>query len=229
MLTQEMYLIRNSYRSLLEFGEFLAKEEDAYQLLAHVIQQFEQSIEQRVVTHSSRVALLAEIVGINMNFSKNELQNLKMSAQLHDIGKIFLPVTLFTKKEKLNFGEWQMVRLHPELGFALIKQIPHLSSITSCILAHHERFNGSGYPFGLKEQEIPMAARIIGLVDCFEALTAPRSYHLPLSVNQALDKMRSQTQQGLWDPHLFNIMEEIISDQDIINDLKIEDLEVVKN
>lgn len=229
MLTKETYLIRNSYRTLLEFGDFLANQEDAFQLLNNLMQQFEQSIEKRVVTHSTRVALLTEIVGLNLNFSRIELQNLRMSAQLHDIGKLFLPVSLFTKKEKLNFKEWQMVRLHPELGFALIKQIPHLSSITSGILSHHERFNGSGYPFGLKEQEIPLTARIIGLVDCFEALTAPRSYHLPLSVNQALEKMRNQTRQGLWDPHLFNILEEIVSNHEIIDDLKIEDLEVVKN
>ena len=227
MLDKEIYLINDSLPPLLELGEFLSKKDDAFDILVGLIEQFEKSLDPRRVTHSTRVSILAEVMGDALNLSEKEKEHLKKSAQLHDVGKIFLPKELFFKTEKLSAKEWQIVRLHPELGVALIKQIPQLLLTANGILAHHEKFNGTGYPYGLIGKQIPLMGRIIGIVDCFEALTASRTYHSPLSVKQALEKMEKQKEQGIWDPFLFDVFAEIVSSADFVSEEKISDLNLI--
>ncbi|WP_456440290.1 HD-GYP domain-containing protein [Caldithrix abyssi] len=229
MRIEELHLIDNSMHSLLELANYLHQKKDAFEMLTKFVRQLETSINKTSFTHSARVALLAETLGTAVNLSSNELYLLKRSAYLHDIGKIFLPVKLFQKKEELNAREWKMIRLHPELGASLIRQIPHLKPLLAGVLFHHERYNGSGYPFGLSEQQIPLISRIIGLVDCFEALIAPRPYHTPLTLQQALSTMEKQKNQGLWDPYLFEVFVEITTDSDYFVDKQPVDINLVKN
>ncbi len=229
MRNEDYYLLNNSMRSLLELGNFLSNKQNAFQLLVKMVQQFERSLSSPNAMHSARVAALAEVTGMVLSFSEDELQLLKQAAYLHDLGKLLLPSRLFLKEGQLSAREWQMVRLHPELGAALIKQIPHLLPLLPGILYHHERFNGSGYPFGLQEQQIPLMGRIIGMVDCFEALTATRPYHTPLTVKQALFKMKKEKEQGLWDPYLFEIFSEIAIDADYFVDERAVDFNLFKN
>ena len=127
--------------------------------------------------HSRTVAkysqVLAQLLGIE---DRDRLNNIRIGALLHDIGKIAIPDAILHKPGVLSPEEWDKIRLHPSLGYGLIKEIKLVREIGEIILFHHERYDGSGYPRGLKGEEIPFEARIFGLADALDAITAPRPY-----------------------------------------------------
>ena len=127
--------------------------------------------------HSRTVAkyslVLAEILGIK---EKTTLDNIRKGALLHDIGKIAIPDSILKKPAQLSAGEWEKVKLHPALGFGLIKEIKLLDEVGNIILYHHEQYDGSGYPEGLKKEKIPLEARIFTLADALDAITSHRPY-----------------------------------------------------
>jgi len=127
--------------------------------------------------HSRTVAkytqVLAQLLGIE---DRERLNNIRIGALLHDIGKIAIPDAILHKAGSLSAEEWSKIRLHPSLGYGLIKEIKIVREIGDIILYHHERYDGNGYPRGLKGKEIPFEARIFGLADALDAITAPRPY-----------------------------------------------------
>jgi putative nucleotidyltransferase with HDIG domain len=127
--------------------------------------------------HSLTVAkysqVLARLLGIE---DRDRLDNIRKGALLHDIGKIAIPDAILHKPGKLTEEEWAKVRLHPSLGHGLIKDIKLVEEIGNIILYHHERFDGTGYPRGLKKEKIPLEARIFALADALDAITAHRPY-----------------------------------------------------
>ncbi len=127
--------------------------------------------------HSKRVQeyalLLARASGIK---EERTLDSLEMGALLHDVGKIGVPDGILLKKGGLTEEERDVVRRHPELGVSLLQRIPFLSGAREIVRSHHEKYDGTGYPGGLKGGEIPVGARIFAVVDVFDALTAPRPY-----------------------------------------------------
>lgn len=125
----------------------------------------------RTVSKYSQV--LAEILGIK---SQNILDNIRKGALLHDIGKIAIPDSILKKPGQLTAEEWEKIRLHPTLGFGLIKEMKLLKEVGNIILYHHEKYDGSGYPRGLKKDEIPLEARIFALADALDAITSHRPY-----------------------------------------------------
>lgn len=132
--------------------------------------------------HSKRVReyalLLARQLGIKEG---NTRESLAMGALLHDVGKIGIPDGVLLKKGGLTEEERDMVRLHPEHGASLLEQIPFLSGAREIVQSHHEKYDGSGYPLGLKGDGIPIGARIFAVVDVFDALTTSRPYKAALS------------------------------------------------
>lgn len=127
--------------------------------------------------HSRTVAKYSHILaGILEIKDKNTLDNIRKGALLHDVGKIAIPDSILKKPRPLTHHEWKKIRLHPALGYGLIKEIKLLEEVGNIILFHHERFDGTGYPKGLKKENIPVEARIFSLADALDAITSYRPY-----------------------------------------------------
>ena len=146
--------------------------------------------------HSRTVAkytqVLARIMGIT---DENRLENIRRGALLHDIGKIAIPDAILKKPGPLSPMEWQRIRLHPSLGFGLIKEIKMVDEVGDIILYHHERFDGKGYPEGLEKNLIPIEARIFSLADALDAITSHRPYRQSKSFSEAKKEIRSNAEE----------------------------------
>lgn len=126
--------------------------------------------------HSERVSDMALKVCELIGFKKTDAEKIHIAAHLHDIGKIGVPDAVLNKEGKLNETEWLAIRKHPEIGAEILSKSKHLSELKEIVLSHHERYDGKGYPRGLKGEEIPVGARIIAICDSIDAMTSNRSY-----------------------------------------------------
>lgn len=136
--------------------------------------------------HSSRMRLLALELGRMIGLSPNTLDDLAILAGLHDIGKIGIPDSILEKPGPLTDEEWKVMRAHPEIGARIVSGSPELAHISESILAHHEKWDGSGYPNGLAGEDIPLISRILGIVDSYDAMTSDRAYRKAMSSEDAL-------------------------------------------
>lgn len=135
--------------------------------------------------HSYRVTEYALTLARKMNLSENDSSNLAKGALLHDIGKIGVPDKILLKPGPLNDEEWVVMKTHPELGYNMLKDIQFLEGAADIVLAHHEKFNGTGYPNGLSKDEIPLGARIFSVIDALDAMTSKRVYKDEISFEEA--------------------------------------------
>lgn len=140
--------------------------------------------------HSVRVSRLACLLGEAMGLNGPQLKALERGALLHDIGKIGISDTILHKPGKLTEEEWRLMRIHPDIGARIVEGIPFLQDTLPVIRYHHERWDGSGYPVGLKEQDIPIQARIFAVADVFDALTSSRTYRQRSTADEALQYVR---------------------------------------
>ena len=141
--------------------------------------------------HVERVMNYAQTIAEYLGWSSTEINNLRFGSILHDIGKINIPEDILRKSGSLSEEEWVEMRKHPEMGAELVDGIHYLDSAVPVILYHHERWNGSGYPFGLKEDNIPLSARIVAIADSFDAMTTKRPYRDELTPEQACNEVIS--------------------------------------
>jgi len=141
--------------------------------------------------HSERVTKYAVKIARNMGLSKEEIENIKIAALLHDVGKIGISDAILQKPSQLTEEEYAIMKQHPVLGGNIMNQIPQLREIIPGMNYHHESLDGSGYPLGLKGDEIPMSARIIGVAAAFDAMTTERPYQKPFTHAEAMEKIRS--------------------------------------
>lgn len=119
-----------------------------------------------------------------------EVQELKNVGLLHDIGKIAIDENILNKPEKLSFDEWEEVKRHPEIGYRILSTANGMAEIAEYVLAHHERWDGLGYPKGLKGEELPLQPRIIAIADAYDAMTSSRSYRDALSNKVAIEELK---------------------------------------
>ena len=150
--------------------------------------------------HCERVAFFACVLADSAGFNSRSLFWFRIGALLHDIGKIIVPTEVLNKPGKLTEEEWAIMKRHPEAGLELVADIDFPGDITAIIRNHHERWDGAGYPDGLKGEEIPFAARILCVADVYDALTTTRSYRPGLTHARAAEIMRSST--GQFEPEL---------------------------
>jgi len=136
--------------------------------------------------HSMRVSRVACQMGELLGLTSEQLKGLERGALLHDIGKIGISDTILHKPGKLTEDEWKVMRTHPDIGARIVERIPFLQECMPVVRYHHERWDGSGYPFGLKGDEIPLFARIFAVADVFDALTSKRSYRKSSGADEAL-------------------------------------------
>lgn len=150
-----------------------------------------ESVDRRKGTpgHSRAVERFCEAIARSMGFSEAQVEEISLAGLLHDIGTIGLPEAVLSKTGQLNDDEWGEIRHHPEVG-ARILSTADLDSVSEWVYAHHERVDGSGYPRGLKDGQIPVEAQIVAVADAYAAMTAARSYRPGMSTEDAIEELR---------------------------------------
>ena len=157
--------------------------------------------DQTAHNHIRRVQIYATAVSRALGMTEDEIQAVKTAALLHDIGKLAVPEHILAKPGPLTPEEFQKVRIHPQVGAAILAAVPFPYPVAPLILSHHERWDGRGYPAGLKGEEIPLGARVLCLVDHFDALTSDRPYHKPMAVEAAVALLEQEAGKAL-DPRV---------------------------
>ncbi|MDD3818459.1 MAG: diguanylate cyclase [Actinomycetota bacterium] len=164
--------------------------------------------------HAMRMANLSILLGEKINLSYNELNELRLLAILHDIGKISISDNIILKPGKLTFEEWKVIKKHPECGYRLAISCRDLTQIARGILYHHERWDGKGYPKGLKGKKIPIISRIVSIADAFDAMTNDRPYRKAMTMNEAMDEIKKEA-GAQFDPELAKLFTEILASEGI--------------
>src|SRR5208282_608564 len=139
--------------------------------------------------HSTRLAEWALHVGGEMGLSEADQADLEVAALLHDIGKVGIPDAILNKPGKLSSEEYELMKKHPEFGWAVLHQVPGMERASLLILHHHERVDGKGYPAGLQGEEIPMGSRIVCAIDAFDAMVSHRPYREGLPFEEAVRRL----------------------------------------
>ncbi len=154
--------------------------------------------------HSERLNNLASEFGKEIGLSDSELNELRLLATLHDIGKVAIPEQILLKPGRLSEDEWHVIKKHPEIGCRIAQTTPELALIAEKILSHHEYWDGTGYPQGLKEEDIPLASRILSIIDAFDVMTNERPYKERSSAKAALTEL-SRCAGTQFDPFLTEV------------------------
>jgi diguanylate cyclase (GGDEF)-like protein/putative nucleotidyltransferase with HDIG domain len=157
--------------------------------------------DQTAQSHVRRVQVYAAGLARALGMSENEIQGVKTAALLHDIGKLAVPEHILSKPGPLTQEEFQKIRIHPEVGAEIISGVPFPYPVAPLILSHHERYDGKGYPSGLKGEEIPLGARILSVVDYFDALVSDRPYHRAMTADAAIGQLQQEAGRAL-DPRV---------------------------
>jgi diguanylate cyclase (GGDEF)-like protein/putative nucleotidyltransferase with HDIG domain len=157
--------------------------------------------DQTAQSHIRRVQVYAAGIARALGMTDNEIQGVKTAALLHDIGKLAVPEHILSKPGPLTQEEFQKIRIHPQVGAEIISGVPFPYPVAPLILSHHERWDGKGYPAGLKGDDIPLGARILSVVDYFDALMSERPYHKAMSLDAALGLLRQEAGKAL-DPRV---------------------------
>ncbi len=139
--------------------------------------------------HSTRLAEWGMRVGQELGLEEAALQNLEIAALLHDIGKVGIPDAILRKPGRLDTAEYELMKKHPEYGWAVLRMLPGFERAALDILHHHESFDGRGYPAGLKEDEIPIVSRIVCVIDAFDAMVSSRPYRQGLPYEEAVRRL----------------------------------------
>ena len=160
--------------------------------------------------HSLRLSGYAMSLGRRLQLNAAELEAVRLGALVHDIGKLAIPASILNKPAALEAHEWEIVRQHPILGERMCAPIPALRSVLGIVRHHHERWDGSGYPDHLAGERIPLGARIVQLLDIFDALTSARPYKPAWSIAQSLGIMQQESDRRILDPRLFREFSRIV-------------------
>jgi diguanylate cyclase (GGDEF)-like protein/putative nucleotidyltransferase with HDIG domain len=153
--------------------------------------------DQTAQSHIRRVQVYAAGLARSLGMPDTEIQGVKTAALLHDIGKLAVPEHILSKPGPLTQEEFQKIRIHPQVGAEIISGVPFPYPVAPLILSHHERWDGKGYPAGLKGDEIPLGARILAVVDYFDALMSERPYHKAMSFDAAIGLLRQESGKAL--------------------------------
>ncbi|QPM66818.1 3'3'-cGAMP-specific phosphodiesterase 2 [Atribacter laminatus] len=164
--------------------------------------------------HALRLQTLCDQMCEKMNLPGSLKSELRLLAVLHDIGKVVIPQSILTKASELSLDEWRLIKQHPEVGYRIAQSSPDLAFIAKGILTHHERWDGTGYPRGLKGEDIPLSSRILSIVDAYDVMISGRAYKQKMSNEEAIEEIKraSGTQ---FDPTLANIFIEIIINEKV--------------
>ena len=161
---------------------------------------------------SDMIASLATGIGLEMGLPDEEIERIRIAALLHDLGKIAIPEEILDKPSTLTDGEWQTIGEHPRIGQVILEQASGLREAIPVVLHHHERFNGGGYPHGLRGAEIPLGARIVAVADAYHAMVHERPYSGALTHDEALAELRANAGTQ-FDPQIVEVFCSVYADE----------------
>ena len=204
-------LTEEQNRELLELNQDLEKrvrnrtqqlrnnEEELKKTLAQLRSSLEATIQALALTaeardpytagHQRRVADLSRTIGQKMGLSRDQVDGVRMAGSIHDLGKIYVPSEILNKPGKIRENEFELVKSHPQVGYEILKTIDFPWPVAEIVLQHHERMDGSGYPNGLKGDEILLEARIVAVADVVESMSSHRPYRPALGIEKALEEI----------------------------------------
>lgn len=160
-------------------------------------------------THSIDVALISMMMALELGYSDEDLKNLALGTLLHDVGKLLVPKTIWEKTEPLSDSEMACIKQHCELGMSSLEGFNFPKQYTDIVLQHHERLDGSGYPFGLKEDEICPNAKLVMVADVADAITSYRPYRQPQNMAFAISELRNDGAK--YSQELVDLLERILN------------------
>jgi cyclic di-GMP phosphodiesterase len=159
--------------------------------------------------HCERLSDLSAQLGEHLELSAEQITALRRGGVVHDIGKVAVPDAILLKPSRLSEEEWKLIREHPVIGERICAPLKSFRAVLPIIRHHHEKFDGSGYPDGLRGESIPITARVMQIVDVYDALTTDRPYKRAFSVAEALETMTQEVARGWWDPAIFDQFERL--------------------
>ncbi len=166
--------------------------------------------------HSEGVSRYAAAIGTEMNLPAEYVEVLRLGGLIHDVGKIGVPDQVLRKPGKLDDAEWKLMKAHTTMGEEILRPVEQLHHLLPLVRWHHERLDGSGYPDGLRGDEIPLLVRILSVADVFEAFTAERPYHPGRPAVEGLRLLQREAQEGKMDPYIVEVFEQILLAQGLI-------------
>jgi len=176
--------------------------------------------------HCNRLANYGMLLSEKMGLNETEISAIRRGCILHDIGKLAVQDSILLKPGPLTEKEFEVIKTHPEVGEKICKPLRTLDDVLPIIRYHQERFNGSGYPEGLMGEAIPLSARIVAIVDCYDALTTDRPYRKAISHDEALHILDYEATQGLWDKTVYKEFKDILKIDNIHDRVQAEVLEI---
>lgn len=205
-------------RELLEeLRESNVRIQRAYEETLQVLARAVEGKDQVTRDHIENVKDLSLAVGRKLGLNEDELRNLRFGSILHDIGKVGVSTEILKKREKLTEEEYRHLQSHVEIGTRIVRGIDFLKDVVPMVKCHHERYDGSGYPDGMKGDVIPLGARIIAVVDAFDAMIANRPYHPEKPVRDALDRLMKLGGTH-FDPQVVGALVEVAQERGLIGD-----------
>jgi putative two-component system response regulator len=160
--------------------------------------------------HCERLSEYSARLGEHLGFSEDQIIALRRAGVVHDVGKIVVPDAILLKPGKLTAEEWMLIYEHPAVGERICEPLKSFRLVLPIIRHHHEKFDGSGYPDRLRGEAIPVTARVLQIVDVYDALTTERPYKHAFSITDALQTMKQEVGKGWWDPHIFHQFEQLV-------------------
>jgi len=195
-------------RDVTQLKKMAKKLRESYERLRKSLQQFIKAMAKIVETrdpytagHQERVAELAVAIAKEMRLSEGKIEAIQMAGLLHDMGKIAIPAEILTKPAKLSELEFTLVKTHPQVAYKVLREIDFPWPVAEIIYQHHERWDGSGYPKGLKDDEILLEAKILAVADVVEAMCSHRPYRPAYSIEEALEEL-TRNKGKLYDPEV---------------------------
>jgi putative two-component system response regulator len=160
--------------------------------------------------HCERLPEYSARLGEHLQLPEEQLIALRRAGVVHDVGKIAVPDAILLKPGRLTAEEWTLIKEHPVVGERICAPLKSFRLVLPIIRHHHEKLDGSGYPDGLRGDAIPVTARVLQIVDVYDALTTDRPYKKAFSIVDALQTMKEEVAKGWWDPHIFDHFERLV-------------------
>src|SRR5687768_14004907 len=182
---------------------------DSIELIAQALLTAAECKDFRIRPHSERVARYAVEIARKLGVDELALHNLRLGALLHDIGNIGIPDSILLKPSGLADWEFAEMKMHPLIGLQICKPLPSLAGALPLIRSHHEKLNGSGYPDGLKGDEISLSSRILAVIDVYDTLRSDRAYRSAFAHDDAMEILRKEIAKGWWQEDIVEMLSDL--------------------